>query len=448
MSLPNRFKKITHLFSKSFTRPTYNNFLILALGCILTSGHRTVTNILRIVAPFSNLDQSSFHRVFSSRRWSVTALSKILITYTINLLASSGKIKIAIDDTVMERPGPKVYGKGQHRDAVRSSHCYTAFKWGHRWIVVSLLVKFPFSKRFFALPVIVALYRSKDWNDAQGYRHKTPAEITIILLKKLIRWFPDKHFIVVGDSGFSTNAMAVFCHKNRKKLTLIGKLPPNANLYQVAPRREKGTNGRPRKKGEKIPSPKAVVETTKNKTRLTLDWYGGKKRDVEIVTATGYWYKSGKGNTPIRWVYVHDLTGTHRDEYFFTTDLSLTAKDIIEVYTGRWSLETTFQECKEHLKIETTRGYTEKTILRVMPCLFCLYTVIVLLYCQLPKKFQEKFIIDWKGKSQISFSDMILWVRRFIWQYWVFEHPCYKGGVSKLSPKFKNTILDALILSG
>lgn len=448
MNLKNRLKKFTRLFSNSFTRPTYNNFLILAAGCILTSGHRTITNILRIVTPFSNLDQSSFHRVFSSRKWSVTALSKVLITYTITLLASSGKVKIAVDDTVTERPGPKVYGKGRHRDAVRSSHCYTAFKWGHKWIVISLLIKFPFSKRLFALPVMVALYRSKDWNESHGYKHKKPVEITIILLKKLIRWFPNRHFIIVGDSGFSTNAMTIFCHKNKKNLTLVGKLPADANLYQVAPERKKGTNGRPRKKGKKIPSPQNVVGKTKNKIELIIDWYGGKKREVEIVTGTGCWHKSGKGNPQILWVYVHDLTGTHRDEYFFTTDLSLSAKSIIEAYTGRWSLETTFQECKEHLKIETTRGYTEKTILRVMPCLFCLYTVIVLFYCQLPKKFQEKFIIDWRGKSQISFSDMISWVRRIIWQYWVFEHPGNKGGISKLSLKFKNTILDALILSG
>lgn len=448
MSLTNQLKKITQLFSGSFTKPTYNNFLILAAGCILTSKNRTICNILRIVSPFSHLDQSSFHRVFSSRKWSICALSKTLISYILNSFDFSNAVKIAVDDTVTQRFGPKVYGKGRHRDAVKSSHSYTAFKWGHKWIVLSVLIKFPFSKRFFALPVMAALYRSKEWNNVHGHRHKTPIEITTILLKKLIRWFPEKHFIIIGDAGFSSNAMAVFCQENRKNLSLIGKFPADANLYKPTPKREKGTNGRPRKKGDKLSSPKTVVVKIKNKIGLVLDWYGGKKRKVETVTSTGCWYKSGKGIVPIRWVYVCDLTGTHRDEYFFTTDLSLSAKEIIEFYTGRWSLETTFQECKEHLKIETARGYTEKTVLRVMPCLLCLYTIIVLFYSQLPKRIHEKFIVNWKGKSQVAFSDMISWARKLIWQYWVFEHPDNKGGLSKLSPKFKNTILDALILSG
>ncbi len=56
----------------------------------------------------------------------------------------------------------------------------------------------------------------------------------------------------------------------------------------------------------------------------------------------------------IRWVFVHDLTGTHRDDYFFTTDISLSPKAIIEIYTGRWSIETMFQEKRAYLGLETT----------------------------------------------------------------------------------------------
>ena len=42
----------------------------------------------------------------------------------------------------------------------------------------------------------------------------------------------------------------------------------------------------------------------------------------------------------VLWVWVHDCTGTHRDDYFFTTDLGWSAAQVIETYTGRWNLET------------------------------------------------------------------------------------------------------------
>ena len=66
----------------------------------------------------------------------------------------------------------------------------------------------------------------------------------------------------------------------------------------------------------------------------------------------------------VRWVFVHDLTGTHRDEYFFTTDVGMSAQEVIETYVGRWNEETTFQEMRSYLGLETTRGWKEKTVLR------------------------------------------------------------------------------------
>jgi len=50
-----------------------------------------------------------------------------------------------------------------------------------------------------------------------------------------------------------------------------------------------------------------------------VTWYGGTTRRVEVVTGTGHWYKSGQELVPVRWVGVRDLTGTPREEYFFTT---------------------------------------------------------------------------------------------------------------------------------
>ena len=87
----------------------------------------------------------------------------------------------------------------------------------------------------------------------------------------------------------------------------------------------------------------------------------------------------------VRWVYVHDCTGTHRDEYFFTTDLTMKPQHIVECYTQRWSIETTFQECREYLKLESTKGDGRQTVLRFTPCLFGLSPLGVRLYLQLPR---------------------------------------------------------------
>ena len=142
------------------------------------------------------------------------------------------------------------------------------------------------------------------------------------------------------------------------------------------PRPGKKNAGRPRQKGRKLPKPEVVVARSKRRQRLRVSWYGGGQRNIEVVTQTGHWYKAGVGLVPVRWVYVHDRTGTHRDEYFFSTDVDLGAKEIVEASTRRWNIETTFQEMRTWLKVEKTRGWTEKTVLRTAPCLFGLYAVI------------------------------------------------------------------------
>jgi hypothetical protein len=336
-----------------------------------------------------------------------------------------------------------VFGKGRHRDGVRSTHSYTAYRWGHKWVVVSVLVKLPVATRPWALPVLVALYRPPEWDRMHGRRHKTPAHMARLLLARLVRWFPERHFIFVGDTGYGTSETARFCRQRRRCLTLVSKFDRDAALYKPPPPRTRRTIGHPRVKGPKLPSPQEVVAHRARRAHLAVAW-GGTTRDVEIVTGTGHWYRIGEALVVVRWVYVHDCTGTHRDEYFFTTNLNLRPKQIVECYTQRWSIETTFQECREHLKLASTKCYGQHTVLRFTPCLFGLYTLIVLLYLQLPDLLRLPSVVSWSGKSTTTFADMLTCVRRAIWQQWFFQTPTTAEPFSKLPRSLQETILYAL----
>jgi hypothetical protein len=109
-----------------------------------------------------------------------------------------------------------------------------------------------------------------------------------------------------------------------------------------------------------------------------------------------------------------------------------------------WSIETTFQECREYLKLESTKCYGQHTVHRCIPCLFGLYTLVVLLYLQLPKSFQAPGVVSWRGKATVTFSDMLSCVRRAIWQQWFFYTHRDGQGFSKLSLPLQATLLDAL----
>jgi hypothetical protein len=42
-----------------------------------------------------------------------------------------------------------------------------------------------------------------------------------LLLACLMRWFPHRHFIFIGNTGYGTSETARFCHQHRRHLTLV-----------------------------------------------------------------------------------------------------------------------------------------------------------------------------------------------------------------------------------
>jgi hypothetical protein len=441
-ALPEPAHSLFASLASAFTRPTFLRFVVLGLAAILTIGQRTVCNLLRTLGALAPGHPSSYHRFFSKRRWSCWRLARCLAGWVFDHLVPEGQVLLAGDDTVAEHPGDKVFGKGCHRDPVRSTHSFTAFRWGHKWVVLAVLVRFPFTKRLWALPVLVALYHSEADDESAGRKHKTPQQLLRQLCCVLLRWFGQRSFVLTGDGNFATHELARVACRRRGGVSLVCPVDPDANLYEPPP--PYSGKGRPRVKGDKVPTPQEKVAASQRRSRLNVTWYGGGRRDVEVVSGTGQWYKSGHGLVAVLWVYVHDLTGTHRDSYFMTTEVTMKAQEVIETYTGRWNVETTFQEMRSYLGLETTRGWKEKTVLRAAPCLFGLYTLVACLYSQLPREYARLRAVQWAGKQWVTFSDAITAVRRWLWVEWVFAIPGYKPVFQKLSRPFRALLLHAL----
>jgi len=442
--IPSAAQRLLLKFAPSFSAPTYGRWVVLAVAAILTTGRRTVTNLLRTIRGVASGHASSFHRVLSRRKWALKELALTLSTFILDTFLGDGPVVLAVDDTVDEHRGKTVYGKGCHRDAVRSTHTFTAYRWGHKWVVVSVLVRFPFATRPWALPILVALYRSPSWNEEHGCRHKTPPVLARQLVAVLMRWFPERKFVLTGDGGFASHDLAALATRRSDHLSLVSRFHGDAKLCELPPpRRKTHKAGRPRLCGPRMPSPKDVVKAAK-RTKLKVKWYGGGNRKVSVVSRKGHWYRAGAGLVPVRWVHVRDLTGTHRDEFFFTTDVSMTPKQIIEFFTQRWSIEVTFEEMRSCLGLETTRGRSEKTVLRSAPCLFGLYSIVAMLFAQLPKSKQLAGSISWEGKATVTFSDAIRAVRRWIWADWILCTPEIGASFKNLPTELRNRVLDAM----
>jgi hypothetical protein len=241
-------------------------------AAVLTTGRRPVRTLRRTVRSQTSGHVSSSHRVLSQRRWSSWALAHPLITDLLDRVGPPGPVLLGGDDTVTAPPGPTVFGTGRQRDGVRASHRYTADRWGHQWVGISMLVKWPFTARPGALPIVVAVDRPPEWARLPGRRQKTPAPLARLRLARRLRWFPPPHCILVGDSGDGTSATARFGSQHRRARTLVRTCYGDAALYAPPPPRTHCTLGRPRVKGPQRASPPEVMANTAKRISLTGAW--------------------------------------------------------------------------------------------------------------------------------------------------------------------------------
>jgi hypothetical protein len=442
--LPKPVPTVFEPLAPALTRPTYQRLVWLALAAILTTGGRTLANLLRTLGALAPGHSSSDHRALSHRRWSSRRLARRSIAAVWARFAPRGPVALAGDDTVTEHPGAQVYGQGCHRDPVRSTHSFPADRWGPKWVVWARWVGFPFGRRHWALPVMVALDRPETQGiDGVSKRaHKTPVDLLGPMLRIRIRWSPDRTFIGCADGNSAAHEWAEVAAADPRRLTFVSKFSAEANRFESPP--PSSGHGRPRVQGRELPQPAPVVHDTPERPVLTVAGYGGECRRVEVVTGSGWWYQSGRALIAVRWVFVRDRTGTHRDEYCFTTDVTMSPRAVIETDTGRWNLETTFPEARSDLGWETTRGRTKNTVLRAEPSLLALDTIVVWLDAELPLRDQRVRGVAGLGKSDVTFSDAIPAVRRSVGVEGVFALSGHREAFEKLGGPLRQILLQGL----
>jgi hypothetical protein len=285
--LPQPVRAVFEPLEKALTRPTSQRLVLLALAAILTTGGRTIAGLLRCLGALAPGHPRSYHRALSHRRWPTRRLARRSIAAVWARFAPRGPVEWAGDDTVTEHPGDQVYGKGRHRDPVRSTHSFTAYRWGHKWVVLAVLVRFPFCRRRWALPLMVALYRpeEKGVDGVTKRAHKTPVDLLRQMLRILVRWCPERSFICCADGNYAAHESAEVAAAHPGRLTFVSKFYPDANLFEPPPPVPgKRPAHRPRKKGKELPKPARVVHDTPRPPVLSVAWYGGGRRRVEVVT--------------------------------------------------------------------------------------------------------------------------------------------------------------------
>jgi len=402
-------------FRGFFTAPVWDHVLVLVAGVVLTPGKRTVSAALRIMGLSQASDFALYHHVLSQARWDGRAIARKLLTMILDRFLPAGPLIIGIDDTIERRWGAKIAARGIYRDPVRSSHGHFVKTSGLRWLSFMAMIPLPWTQRRWGLPFLTILATSQHYDDNKGIRHKKLTDWARQGILQIKRWLPNRLIVVVADSSFSAIELiaAILRH-----VCFVTRLRLDANLFEPAPECRSGKRGRPPKKGRKLPKLTELLAdpATIWTTIMMPEWYGGQRCRLDIATGTAIWYHSGLPPVPIRWVLVRDPAGIRKPQAFLCTDLHATPAVILGWFVHRWSMETTFQETRQHLGIETQRQWSDRAIARTTPALLGLFSLVTLWAADAKvTAMLHPRSTAWYVKDGPTFSDAIATVRRVLW---------------------------------
>lgn len=403
-------------FIADFSEANWRHAVVMVAGALLAPGRRTVTAGLQVMGLGQETGFAVYHRLLSTARWSARAVARRLLLLLVATFAPNGPVVIAIDDTIERRWGARIKARGIYRDPVRSSKGQFVKVSGLRWLCVMLLVPVPWAGgRIWALPFLTVLAPSERYDQERGCRHKALTDWARQSLLQVARWLPGRQIIVVADSSF---ACLDLLKSIRRQVCVVTRLRLDAALYAPPPDKP-GRRGRPAVKGAKLPTLEERLSTTPpaDWQRVTLNgWYGDTRKQLDILSDTALWYHSGKPVLPLRWLLVRDPSGKRDPQAFLCTDPQAKIPDILRWFVRRWRAETTFEEARHHLGVETQRQWSDLAILRTTPALLGLFSLVTLWTTQLPTLPAWGCPAGrWYRKPLPTFSDALAAIRHQLW---------------------------------
>lgn len=431
MFVVSSFAVVLQELSVVMTVPSFHNFLIIVTGWVFAR-RRTVTGMLTAAGVAGKRHHAAFHRLFATARWSLDALG-LAVFRLLEPWLGQDAIFLAVDDTLARKRGRKVFGVGMHHDPILSSRGMAITNWGHSWVVLGVIVRLPlWPERALCLPILFRMYLNQDASARARRRCHTRPELAVEMLEVLCNHRKNRRFHVLADSAYG--GQSVLCHLPAN-CDLTSRLVMNARLHEAPPPRKPGTNGRPRKRGVRLPTPAQMLQARSQ--RLQLDVYGRRDR-VRAASTIACVYAAP--SRLLRIVAVEPLSGGREKQAFYSTCSSATAGDVLTWYAWRWSIEVAFHDSKQHLGFEEPQGWSRNAAQRTAPVAMLLYSLIVYWFATEGHRHWRPQATSWYIKPRASFGDMLATLRRETLREQSFGWGLSGPGSQKLLQTLENTL--------
>jgi DDE superfamily endonuclease len=362
------------VFAPCFTVPSFAYFQSYVWALMVVEGRTCMTRIARCVF-FHHRDLSSWERFLAEHRWSLSAVTASLITLVVAKLGAQlqvhGAYLLGKDTTLVAKTTTRMVGVQKWKDHSDNADRGT-YLVGHHWNLVGLISLW--GTRWLCWPLVMRLVPglkgARQWIVGDAIERMSFWDAAIAAILEVTRCLGEAPVRVVADAYY---AKAPFLNGLRARgIDVISRLRKDAVGWDDPEPRPSGTRGRKPRYGRKWLLASLWTAQTPTRERLTL--YG--KLTEVVFVVRDVWLRDVTQK-----VRVVVLEGAKEPLLLVSTDLALSAPQIIEIYGARFSIELTIRDLKQHFGLGDYQCTTTLAILRFvhLACLaFCLWRLALL----------------------------------------------------------------------
>src|SRR5919198_4095237 len=335
------------LFQGIFTAPSWQTFTYLACGWALAGERHTITTYVWLTGAATVKHFSRFYVFLGcplyTKRWQLWGA---VIRLAAQFVPEGEVIRVRFDDTTKKKAGTHIEGLARYRNGAGSARQEYRTLRGVNFVLG--IMRIPLTRwpgYSLSIPVGLELYLKEPQAQSLNVPYQSRSQLARAILDFVAEQLPARCIQSVADGGYATKD---YNRRLPKTAHVVGRLPISAKLYEVPPPPPLKRRGAPRKKGDLIGSPKTLAQTT-------TGWTPHPSEDgAEIQAWDGLWHAVLPGRLVRVVVLRRQGTSATKQpgqrkppppvEAFFTTDLSLSAEEIVRAYGHRWVVEIAIRD--------------------------------------------------------------------------------------------------------
>lgn len=335
------------LFHGLFTGPSWHTLTSLACGWALATDRHTITTYLWLTGAAAIKHFSRFYVFLGcplyEQRWHLWGA---VIRFAAQFVPPGAVVRVSFDDTTKKKAGHHIEGLARYRNGAGSARQeYRTLRGLHFVLGVMHIPLTRWPGHHLSIPIGLELYLKEPQAHQLHVPYRSRSQLARDILDFLAEQLPGRSIQSLADGGYATKD---YVRRLPKVVHIVGRFPMSAKLYDVPPPRPPKQRGAPRKKGALIGSPKTLAQTA-------TGWSPHPSAvGAELQAWDGLWHAVLPGRL-VRVVVLRrqgKATPTqpgHRKpppalEAFFTTDLSLSAEEIVREYGHRWAVEIAIRD--------------------------------------------------------------------------------------------------------